>query len=335
MEQEEFEFMVGYRSRVAKLREAGRMLRSAARAPATQQNYDSDWRHFTAWCKSMGKEPLPATAETLLYYIAEYGYYSEHEDPAAHRVSTIARRLAAIADRHRKEKQPDPTKYPEVAEMMRGLRRLRRSDHRPTLAKIALTVEDLGKMAQAARERKGVLGARDPAILLVGFAGGFRRSELAALHLGDLRKERDGYLITVRRSKTDQEGEGREVPIPHGKRAKLCPVRALEKWIRERGQWPGPLFCSVSGYGALQRKGITGLMIWHIVKRAADDARLDASKIAPHSLRAGLVTAASEDGRSDSAIMLVTGHRSVETLARYRRHKGNGALKSSPARGLL
>jgi integrase len=163
----------------------------------------------------------------------------------------------------------------------------------------------------------GLIGLRDRALILLGFAGAFRRSELVGLDLGDCAFGKDGLTITLRRSKTDQDGEGRRIGIPFGSNPQTCPIRLLEAWIEQAGITAGPLFRSVSRHGQVQAARLSGIDVARIVKKRAVRAGLDAAKYAGHSLRAGHATSAAISGASERSIMNQTGHRSVQMVRRY------------------
>jgi integrase len=163
----------------------------------------------------------------------------------------------------------------------------------------------------------GPLGLRDRALLLLGFAGAFRRSELVALNFEDCVFTRDGLVVTVRRSKTDQEGQGRRVGIPYGSTPETCPVRTVQDWIAQAGISSGPLLRSVSRHGQVQPGGLAGIDVARIVKKLAERAGLDSAKYAGHSLRAGHATTAAIAGASERSIMNQTGHRGVQMVRRY------------------
>ena len=162
-----------------------------------------------------------------------------------------------------------------------------------------------------------MIGTRDRALLLVGFAGAFRRSEIVALNVEDIAFSTDGATVTLRRSKTDQDGAGRKVGIPYGSNPATCPVRALQAWLAASGITEGPLFRWIRKAGRMQHGRLSGSAVAEIVKRHAGTAGLDTSKYAGHSLRAGLVTAAAIAGSSDRAIMKQSGHRSSAMVQRY------------------
>jgi integrase len=163
----------------------------------------------------------------------------------------------------------------------------------------------------------GLLGIRDAALLLLGYAGGFRRSELAYLAVEDIETCEDGLKILLRRSKTDQIGEGRKIGIPWGSDPRTCPVRAFGRWIEAGGIVAGPLFRNVDRHGNLAARAITPQVVRLVVKRACRTAGLDEHRFAAHSLRSGLATQAALNGASERAIMRQTGHTSVIMVRRY------------------
>jgi len=295
---------------LAELRRERAELAARKRARSTVIAYASGWRDFVAWCLSAGRSSLPASADSVSLYVVDLARRGRL--PA-----TIAQRLAAIASAHLAAGQASPTVHPDVREVVAGVRR--KLGTAPRHAKAALTVEELRAMVKALPA--GARGARDRCILLLGFASALRRSELSALDLADLRVERGGLVICLRRSKTDQSGAGRELGIPRGLRRFTCPVRAYEAWLVERGHAPGPVFvqCDLNT-GALSRRRLSGRGVAEALKSAARRAGLDASRYGGHSLRAGCVTAADGGGASTGSIMARTGHKSVEMVQRYVRH---------------
>jgi integrase len=174
-------------------------------------------------------------------------------------------------------------------------------------------------------------GVRDRALLLAGFAGGFRRSELAALRVEDLETTPDGLIVRLGRSKTDQEGQGRPVALPYGSDPRTCPVRALRAWLQQAGITAGPLFRAVDRHGLVSGEALHADSVAYLVKRAAGRAGLEAVEYAGHSLRAGLATQAAMNGASELAIMKQTGHRSLTTVRKYIREgslfRDNAATK--------
>jgi integrase len=162
-----------------------------------------------------------------------------------------------------------------------------------------------------------LLGKRDRALLLVGFAGAFRRSELVALDMTDLEQTRDGLVVRIRRSKTDQEGEGRAVGIPRGSDRLTCPVAALASWCDAAGIESGPLFRRVNRHSHVLPNRLSAEAVAIVIKRYVTRLHFDPSAFSGHSLRAGLATSAAAAGKSERAIMNQTGHRNLTTVRRY------------------
>jgi integrase len=162
----------------------------------------------------------------------------------------------------------------------------------------------------------GALGIRDRALLLIGFFGGFRRSELVALDLEHLELRRSKLAILIRRSKTDQDGVGRTVTIPR-LASSLCAVGALERWLKLRGISAGPLFAAITSHGTVTRKRLSGFAVATIVKRRVAQIGLDAAQYSGHSLRSGFATAAARAGAATWQIKQQTGHKSDAVVAGY------------------
>jgi integrase len=210
---------------------------------------------------------------------------------------------------------------------MKGIRRTKGTA--PTQKAAALT-DDIRAILES--KDAGLIGLRDRALILLGFAGAFRRSELVGLDIADCVFSKDGLTVTLRRSKTDQAGAGRKVGIPYGSNPETCPVRAMQDWIEQAGISGGPLFRSINRHGRIQPGGLSGGDVARVVKKLADRAGLDASKYAGHSLRAGHATSAAIAGASERSIMNQTGHRSVQMVRRYIR---DGSLFRENSAGKL
>jgi site-specific recombinase XerD len=291
----------------------------ASKAENTLRGYQSDWRDFCAWCEAHSLGPLPAASETVASYIAVC---------ASHlKVGSIQRRLNAIAEAHKAVGLESPTRSAIVANTMKGIRRTMGT---AATQKAPALTDDIRAMVDATDS--GLIGLRDRALILLGFAGAFRRSELVGLIAEDCAFSKDGLTITLRRSKIDQQGAGRKVGIPYGSNPETCPVRVLQAWIEQAGVTAGPLFRSINRHGQLQSGGLSGLDVARVVKKLADRAGLDAGKYAGHSLRAGHATAAAIAGASERSIMNQTGHRSVQMVRRYIR---DGSLFRENSAGKL
>lgn len=289
-------------------------------APGTIRAYKSDWQIFVTWCRSRGFKPLPAGPESLAIFLSCQAY-------AGLKATTLARRLAAIRHFHALAGVSDsPTNSELVRAAMRGIRRsigAAKDQKAPATAdKILIMIDHI---------RNGIRGIRDRAILLFGFAGAFRRSELSALLVEDLEAVPDGLRVHIRKSKTDQEGEGQVVPIIKGDRA--CPVIAVQTWLEAANIENGPVFRRLGKGGRIFENALTPYSISQIVKTHAGRAGFDSTLYSGHSLRSGFLTSAALNGASISKMMDVSRHKSVDILLSYVRqaeefkdHAGHGLL---------
>lgn len=277
---------------------------SQAKAEATVQAYKSDWNHFQSWCEDNNQQSLPASPQTLAAYLSDLA--------SNHKTSTVARRLAAISKAHQTANVTNPANNELVRLTIKGIRRVKGT--RPT-QKVAAVTSDILAMLNTLPDN--LLGKRDRALLLIGFAGAFRRSELVSLNIEDLDFRADGIAISLKRSKTDQEGEGATKGIPYGRCAETCPVRALKAWLECAGITEGVVFRSVNRHGQVGTEQLNDKTVARVVKRAAEAAGLDPSNYSGHSLRAGLATSAAMNGVSERDIMRQTGHHSVQMVRRY------------------
>jgi hypothetical protein len=276
-------------------------------APATLRAYTSSWALFTTWCDTNGYAPLPAAPETIIHYLREQA--SEGIKPA-----TWLKICAAISFYHRQARYDSASGAPAVR---RTLKMLRRRYGSAQSQKAPLLTDELKDALTQLPET--LAGKRDAALLLLGFAGAFRRSELAALDVEDLEETRQGLLITLRRSKTDQEGKGRIIAIPFGRHPESCPVRAVRNWREIAAVHSGPLLRSVDRHGNVGKNRIHPETVAAVVKKICATLGLNPERYAGHSLRAGLVTSAVLNGSDDRSVMRQTGHKSREMVDRYHR----------------
>jgi integrase len=278
----------------------------AARAGSTLRAYAHDWQQFRSWCEQSGFIALPAIPQALILYSTDLVKNS------GRKLNTLSRRLAAVSQMHQQAGFESPTRSWAVKQFLQGLRRevgVAPARKRPVL------VADLKRIL--AGLPASLLARRDRALLLLGFTGAFRRSELVGLNAEDLEETSDGLIVTVRRSKTDQEGQGRKVGIPRGTDPATCVLRALEQWRTAARIDSGPLFRVVNRHGRVLEKRLSAEAVALVVKRRVEPLGYDPAQFAGHSLRAGLATSAAAAGKSERAIMLQTGHRSVTTVRRY------------------
>ena len=290
---------------LATIAERARDYAGQAKAANTLRAYRADWDDFTTWCAHHGLVTLPAAPETVAVYLT-------HLAELGRKPATLGRRLSAISQAHQLAGHASPTKSAIVKETHRGIRRALGTRQE---GKAPAVTADIRRMVDALPG--GLLGIRDRALLLVGFAGAFRRSELVGLDLQDVKETADGLVITLRRSKTDQEGRGQQIGIPYGSTPTTCPVRALKAWRKSAKIQDGSLFRPVDRHGNLKPGRLSDKAVALVVKRSAAAAGLDAASYSGHSLRAGLATSAAAAGVSERAIMAQTGHKSVTMVRRY------------------
>jgi integrase len=250
---------------------------------------------------------MPATPEVVGAYLAGAG--------EGYAMPTLRRRVAAIARASGVAGHPLDTKHPAIRETLRGIGRKHGS---PARRAAAITTTEVRKLCQACDT--GLAGARDRALLLLGFAGALRRSELVALDVEHVTWTRNGLKLLIQRSKTDAEGEGAEIAIPGGQANCTCPVAALETWLELSKISTGPLFRKVNRGGAVERTRLSADAVRQILLKRAARAGLKgtlAEPVSPHGLRAGFVTTAYRNGVPDEEIMGHTRHRSLTTMRSY------------------
>ena len=298
--------------------------RAKAKAANTFRAYLSDWAQFERWCDERGLEPLPAKPEAVATYLAALATRGRAD-------STIARHCAAIAWRHGQNGLVNPQARDGrrvIADTLAGIRREQRA--RPSARKAAITATQLSAMiARATGE--GSRAIRDRAILALGLAAALRRSELVAIELDDVAFEERGLKLTLRHSKTDQDGEGQVIAVPVGK--VLQPVARVQAWLAVRGSQPGPLFTQIDPQGRMTGEAMSDRSIARLVQKYAALTGLDPASVAGHSLRAGFLTEASRSGASIAKMQEVSRHKKVEVLLGYVRsaelfddHAGEGFL---------
>lgn len=282
-------------------------------SPATERALRGDLAHFQAWGGS-----VPAKPSTVCAYVA---HHAGHQA-----VATIQRRLASISKAHEIAGLPNPCRTDIVKAVLHGLRRKHGIAQRQAKP---LTRDDLFLLLDSLGET--LRDQRDRALLLLGFAGGFRRSELVALQRSDIEAVRQGLVVTVRRSKTDQEGAGRRIGIPHG-RTIHCPVAAVEAWLSASTIDSGPLFRPITRHCHVVPKPMTGDAVSVLLRERLAAAGIDPEGYSGHSLRAGFATSAARAGVSTLKIRAQTGHATDTMLTRYIRE---GELFTGNAAGVL
>jgi site-specific recombinase XerD len=262
----------------------------------TLRAYQSDYNDFSLFCSKNGFQAMPTQPKILALYITNLSSYSKY--------STLKRRLASISILHKTKGHYIDTKHPIIMENLMGIKRTNGSNQK---GKKPLLINDLKLLINAIHEsnEKDKRKIRDKALVLIGFSGGFRRSELVDIEYEDLEFVSEGVKIFVKRSKTDQSGEGMTKAIPYFDNKKFCPVIALKTWIEICELKKGKIF------------DISDKSVALIIKKYAKYAGLDSHRYAGHSLRSGFATSTAESGAEERNIMAMTGHKSTEMVRRY------------------
>jgi len=286
---------------------------AASLAESTTMAYRADLAHFVSWGGC-----IPASPDLVAKYLAA------HADALA--PATLVRRLASISKAHRVAGLPTPAAAEIVRATLRGIKRARRTAQRQAAP---LLRDDLGLVVD--RMDDSVKAARDRALLLMGFAGALRRAELVALNVADLDRVKQGIVLHLRRSKTDQEGHGETIGIPFG-RTRWCPVTALDRWLSRAGISGGPIFRPVDRHGRIPEARLSAEAVSCVVKKRVAAAGFEPAGYSGHSLRSGFATSAAQAGIATWIIRRQTRHASDAMLARYIR---TGELFIGNAAGAL
>ena len=262
----------------------------------TIRAYQSDFNDFSLFCSKNGFQSMPTQPKILALYLTDLSSKSKY--------STLKRRLASISILHKIKGHYIDTKHPIIIENLMGIKRVKGSNQK---GKKPLLINDLKTIIKAIDQskEKDKRKIRDKALLLTGFSGGFRRSELVDIEYEDIEFVSEGVKIFVKRSKTDQSGEGMTKAIPYFDNENYCPVKALKKWTEIIDFKNGKIF------------NISDKSVALIIKKYAYHAGLDSHKYAGHSLRSGFATSTAESGAEERSIMAMTGHKSTEMVRRY------------------
>lgn len=279
-------------------------------AENTEAAYRSDWRHWLSWCAENQREPMPASAEDVLDYLLDH---AEVLKP-----STLERRLITIGKAHKTFGEEPPTRDDRIKQAFKGLvrthgRRVKRAT--PLLAR------DMRALVDACvDEQDDLIGLRDRALLLIGWFGAFRQSELVAIDLDHLAEESESeWSIYIPKSKTDQAGDGKKKWLTRQKNARYCPIAAIEAWVRGAAlslDGEGPLLRGVGRWGQVGDR-LTPQSVTLAIRRSAELAGYDHSTFSGHSLRRGFCVQAATNGASLDEIMAQTHHRDISTVMKY------------------
>jgi len=312
-------------------------LAGAGLAANTEAARASDWAGFTRWCATGGHVPLPAHPLLVRWYVTAKAAEVKPDGSPAYAPATLTRWVATINAAHTAVGLPRPGRDEGVTQALSAIRRVRAA---PPRRRAPLLTDDVRALLTAARTNAHgggwaarVAERRDSCLLLFGLAGALRRSELVGLTVADVTPSRaDGLVLTLRRSKTDQQAAGRTVTLPYGIHPETCPVCAHVRW-REvldahtagTPEWM-PLLRTVHRTGAVGDAPLTGQAVAHVVRRRAAAAGFGpelVARLGGHSLRVGFVTQAVRNGASTQTVMAQTGHTDERMVSVYaRRHAG-------------
>ena len=302
----------------AALVQAQALARQAA-SPATLRAYKADWQHYAAWCARSGFVPVPAEPATVGAYLASL---AETKAP-----TTVRRRLSAIGKMHRFNGLPWTPSHRDIQEPLRGLLR---QYGRPVQKAAPLTLEMLRRLVATCDT--SARGRRDRALLLIGFTGALRRSELAALRVEDVTVAAGGLRVRIVRGKTDPAGQGAEIGLPRGKHAGTCPVKAFRDWQAVAKRKAGPLFRRISTAGRIGEAALHPDAVRRILAHRTRLAGIEidgSERLSTHALRVGFITETYGKGVRDEDIMRHTRHRDLRTMRGYVQRAG--LLTESPA----
>ena len=280
-----------------------------SKARNTVRAYKSDFEDFGLFCVKNGFNNLPSEPKIVSLYLT-------HLSSKEAKISTIKRRLVSIGVIHKMKGHYLDTKHPIIIENLMGIKRRKGTIQK---GKKPLLINNLKTIINVINKEKDpdIKKLRNKAILLIGFSGGFRRNELVSLDLEDVEFVFEGLKITLKRSKTDQFGEGMIKGIPHFENSLYCPVNSLKRWINTAKIKKGPIFKKFSKGSKLTDHRLTDQSVALIIKDCLLKAGIDSKNYSGHSLRSGFATSAAEAGAEERSIMAMTGHKSPEMVRRY------------------
>ena len=295
----------------------------SSKANNTIRAYKSDFRDFGLFCSKNSFRSLPSDPRTVSLYLT---YLSSKEI----KLSTLKRRLVSIGVIHKLKGHYLDTKHPSIIENIMGIKRRKGSVQK---GKKPLLINNLKRLINVIDSKisEEIKRLRDRSIILIGFSGGFRRNEIVSLDYDDLDFVSEGLKINLKRSKTDQFGEGTIKGLPYFDNFQYCPVTSVKKWIEVSNIKSGPLFRRFSKGSKLTENRLTDQSIALLIKNYLRLAGIDNNNYSAHSLRSGFATSAAEAGAEERSIMAMTGHKSTEMVRRYIKEANlfkNNALKN-------
>jgi len=296
-------------SDIKKLEEETILNLQNSKANNTVRAYKSDFKDFGLFCAKNGFKSLPSEPKIVSLYLT---YLSTNDA----KMSTLKRRLVSIGVIHRLKGHYLDTKHPSIVENIMGIKRRKGINQK---AKKPILIKDLKRIIDVIDEQKKeeIKKLRDRSIILIGFSGGFRRNEIVSLNYDDLDFVSEGVKINIRRSKTDQFGEGSTKALPYFDNPQYCPVVSLNKWIEISAIKSGSIFRRFSKGSRLSDNRLTDQTVALLIKEYLTLTGIDSKNYSGHSLRSGFATSAAESGAEERSIMAMTGHKSTEMVRRY------------------
>ena len=280
-----------------------------SKAPNTIRAYKSDFNDFRLFCSKNGFRSLPSDPKIVSLYLT-------HLSTNDSKMSTLKRRLVSLGVIHKLKGHYLDTKHPAIIENIMGIKRRKGSFQK---GKKPLLINNLRRLIDVIDQQKNkdIKKYRDRSIILIGFSGGFRRNEIVSLDYDDLDFVSEGLKISIRKSKTDQFGEGAIKALPYFDSTQYCPVVSLKKWIKISNISSGPLFRRFSKGSKLSENRLTDQTVALLIKEYLQLAGINNKNYSGHSLRSGFATSAAESGVEERTIMAMTGHKSTEMVRRY------------------
>jgi len=279
-----------------------------SKANNTLRAYKSDFKDFGAFCVKHGFKSLPSEPKIVSIYLTHLSKDSK--------ISTLRRRLVSISMVHKLKGHYLDTKHPIIIENLMGIKRVKGSIQK---GKKPILINHLKSIINVINQQNisEIKKARDKSIMLIGFGGGFRRTELISIDNEDLEFVPEGLKIIIKRSKTDQFGEGMTKGLPYFDNPEYCPVRNLNKWLEISKIKKGPIFRRFAKGSLVTNKRLTDQTVVLLIKKYLNLAGIDNSNYSGHSLRSGFATAAAESGADERSIMAMTGHKTTQMVRRY------------------
>ena len=281
----------------------------SSKAKNTLRAYKSDFNNFSLFCAQNGFKSFPSQPKIVSLYLT-------HLSTKDVKISTIKRRLVSIGVIHKLKGHYLDTKHPSIIENISGIKRKKGSIQ---IGKKPLLINSLKKIINVIDQQKKeeLKQFRDRSIILIGFAGGFRRNEIVSLDFEDLDFVEEGLKINLKRSKTDQYGEGSVKGLPYFENSQYCPVISIQKWIKLSKIGSGALFRRFTKGTNLSKNRLTDQTVALLIKKYLELAGIESKNYSGHSLRSGFATSAAESGAEERSIMSMTGHKSTEMVRRY------------------